>query len=940
MVDEGEEARKRVVRSGDVMPDHIRRGFFFIQQRGKVLGGLAKRFKRYWFCIDEECCQIRYYTRAMKVRGTVDLRLVSDVQVQPREDRFFPFVLNSERTGRSTVLASLTQEECTKNAEFIRQIIRQMPPVNEALYRQFVEADTDGSLSLEFPEVKALFAQRNVQITVATMRQKFDEVDLDGDESLDFSEFERLDELFRQDTYAMELFRRYSTCSRFMDVHVFRRFLREHQREHRIARDDLLRIIAAHRPGESGAPSRVMDVWGFTDWLTSVKENSAVSAHRAATVSASPRRPLAAYFVYASRQTYLLTGDPLGPVGVAGYTAALRRGMRFVEIDTKADINGVPVVAHPQGTSKVALRDVLAEIARLAFAPELGHAAAMPLIVALNSYLAPDEQAAAAAMLEHAFGDRLATIPRRAAALPTLESLMGKVILMMKLTTPDEIARSSSTMSSFDEHSSVISFLDRSRSRASKKQKKKKKEKDDKKAGKKAGKNKKDQQQAASAAAAAAAVGDSEGEGDGTAATATGAGTGASPSSSPERARPTPSSLAVCVTRIESDDDDDDDGSGGSGSEGEEGARGRGRDDSSGFVLNTEQLAGLGARATVEASTPVAQEEVSGESSEEERPLARRARIEFATRSITCERLEKLVQLRVRRFAGVRRPAGLAPFVKDADGYLASTPTSLSTARLAQMCAKGVEGALRTFARDRIVKVYPTSARPADVPGWACGAQLCPVHAGATTAMSLAADALFQDNGCCGFLEKPAWMLREPALPPADNAVRLTVKIVSARQLPRIDSEVVDPFVAMFVKGWKDDQARFTTRVVVNNGWDPRWDESHDFVLHAPELDVLLFTVWDKDNTSQNDFIANAAVAVRSLKLGVRALPLFDENRAPLLGSRLLIETAMEPLVSRPVPKAVAAARRAAAASPSSSRRRQQRLSDPDDDSDSDSDSS
>ena len=385
MVEEGEEGRKRVARRGDVMPEHIRRGFFFIQQRGKVLGGLTKRFKRYWFCIDEECCQIRYYTRAMKVRGTVDLRLVSDVQVAPREDRYFPFVLNSERTGRSTVLASLTQEECAKNAAFIRQIIRQMPPVNEALYRQFVEADADGSLSLEFPEVKALFAQRNVQITVATMRQKFDEVDLDGDESLDFSEFERLDELFRQDTYALELFRRYSTCSRFMDAHVFRRFLREHQREHRVARDDLLRIIAAHRPGEAGAPPRVMDVWGFTDWLTSVRENSAVSAHRAAHATAPRTRPLAAYFVYASRQTYLLTADPLGPVGVAGYSAALRRGMRFVEIDTKADVNGVPVVAHPQGTARVPLRDVLAEIARLAFAPELGAAAATPLIVALNS---------------------------------------------------------------------------------------------------------------------------------------------------------------------------------------------------------------------------------------------------------------------------------------------------------------------------------------------------------------------------------------------------------------------------------------------------------------------------------------------------------------------------------------------------------------------------
>lgn len=354
-------------------------------------------------------------------------------------------------------------------------------------------------------------------------------------------------------------------------------------------------------------------------------------------------------------------------------------------------------------------------------------------------------------------------------------------------------------------------------------------------------------------------------------------------------------------------------------------------------MLNTEQLAGLGAQATQEASTPLAHEEVSGESSEEERPLARRARIEFATRSITCERLAKLVQLRVRRFAGVQRPAGLAPFVRDAAGYTAATPTSLSTARLAQMCAKGVEGALRVFARDRLVKVYPTTDRPADVPGWAVGAQLCPVHAAATSAMSLAADALFQDNGCCGFLEKPLWMLREPALPPADNAVRLTVKIVSARQLPRIDTEVVDPFVAMFVKGWKDDQARFTTRVVVNNGWDPRWDETHDFVLHAPELDVLLFTVWDKDNSSQNDFIANAAVAVRSLKLGVRALPLFDEHRAPLLGSRLLIETDIEPLVSRPVPEAVAAARRSATSS--SSRRRRAPVSDDDSDSDTDSDS-
>jgi len=72
-------------------------------------------------------------------------------------------------------------------------------------------------------------------------------------------------------------------------------------------------------------------------------------------------------------------------------------------------------------------------------------------------------------------------------------------------------------------------------------------------------------------------------------------------------------------------------------------------------------------------------------------------------------------------------------------------------------------------------------------------------------------------------------------------------------------------------------------------------------------LDVLLFTIWDKDNNSQNDFIANAAVAVRSLKTGVHALPLYNEHRVALLGSRLLIEAYMEPVI--PVPKTLVSAR-------------------------------
>jgi len=95
-------------------------------------------------------------------------------------------------------------------------------------------------------------------------------------------------------------------------------------------------------------------------------------------------------------------------------------------------------------------------------------------------------------------------------------------------------------------------------------------------------------------------------------------------------------------------------------------------------------------------------------------------------------------------------------------------------------------------------------------------------------------DGFCCDNGCCGFMEKPYWMMRSSMIPPPEQHMKLTVKIISARQLPKIDNEVVDPFVAMFVKGWAEDQDRFTTKVVVNNGWDPRWDESREFILHAP----------------------------------------------------------------------------------------------------------
>ncbi len=57
----------------------------------------------------------------------------------------------------------------------------------------------------------------------------------------------------------------------------------------------------------------------------------------------------------------------------------------------------------------------------------------------------------------------------------------------------------------------------------------------------------------------------------------------------------------------------------------------------------------------------------------------------------------------------------------------------------------------------------------------------------------------------------------------------LTITVISASQLPKPNAatkgEIIDPFVTLTVTGAVNDHAKYNTRTIENNGFNPVWNE-------------------------------------------------------------------------------------------------------------------
>ncbi|XP_051014767.1 1-phosphatidylinositol 4,5-bisphosphate phosphodiesterase delta-3 [Acomys russatus] len=155
----------------------------------------------------------------------------------------------------------------------------------------------------------------------------------------------------------------------------------------------------------------------------------------------------------------------------------------------------------------------------------------------------------------------------------------------------------------------------------------------------------------------------------------------------------------------------------------------------------------------------------------------------------------------------------------------------------------------------------------------------------------------FLINGQCGYVLKPACLRQlhttfDPECPGPPRTT-LTVQVLTAQQLPKLNAEkpssIVDPLVRVEIYGVPADCAHKETDYVLNNGFNPSWEQTLQFQLRAPELALVRFVVEDYDATSPNDFVGQFTLPLNSLKQGYRHIHLLSKDGASLSPATLFV---------------------------------------------------
>ncbi|XP_076000183.1 1-phosphatidylinositol 4,5-bisphosphate phosphodiesterase delta-3-A-like [Genypterus blacodes] len=159
----------------------------------------------------------------------------------------------------------------------------------------------------------------------------------------------------------------------------------------------------------------------------------------------------------------------------------------------------------------------------------------------------------------------------------------------------------------------------------------------------------------------------------------------------------------------------------------------------------------------------------------------------------------------------------------------------------------------------------------------------------------------FLHNGRCGYVLKPSFMCsitsnfnpENTGGGPGHIPTQLTLRIISAQQLPKINTEkassIVDPQVWVEIHGVAIDNSRNKTHRIDNNGFNPRWDCTLSFQLQVPELALVRFVVEDHDHTAKNDFVGQFTTPFTSLRTGYRHVHLLKADGSSLSPATLFI---------------------------------------------------
>ncbi|XP_077986792.1 inactive phospholipase C-like protein 2 [Glandiceps talaboti] len=207
-------------------------------------------------------------------------------------------------------------------------------------------------------------------------------------------------------------------------------------------------------------------------------------------------------------------------------------------------------------------------------------------------------------------------------------------------------------------------------------------------------------------------------------------------------------------------------------------------------------------------------------------------------------------------------------------------------------------------------RIYPNAIRvdssnynPQDL--WNSGCQIVTQNYQTPGLMMDLYEGRFKQNGCCGYVLKPAVMREEIAffsantkeIIPGVSPQILHIKIISGQQFPKpkgsgAKGDVIDPYVSMEIFGIPADCAEERTKSVPHNGYNPLFDESFEFTVNLPDLALVRFVVLDDDYIG-DEFIGQYTIPFECLQPGYRHIRLLSNTGEALGNASLFVHIAI-----------------------------------------------
>ncbi|XP_062258933.1 1-phosphatidylinositol 4,5-bisphosphate phosphodiesterase delta-4-like [Platichthys flesus] len=209
-------------------------------------------------------------------------------------------------------------------------------------------------------------------------------------------------------------------------------------------------------------------------------------------------------------------------------------------------------------------------------------------------------------------------------------------------------------------------------------------------------------------------------------------------------------------------------------------------------------------------------------------------------------------------------------------------------------------------------RIYPSGLRtdssnynPQDM--WNVGCQIVALNFQTAGLEMDLNDGLFRQNQRCGYILKPDFMRdgkaqfspEKPGELPGYTPLRLSIQVISGQQLPKVNQKegsIVDPLVRVEIYGVPQDQAKDETSHINNNGFNPLWNETLNFIVHAPELALVRFVVEDYDKASRNDFIGQFTLPFTCIQAGFRHIHLLSRDGTAIPPSSLFVNISISEL--------------------------------------------